>query len=187
MRLGCGTDAIRGGSTEFCYCSGHGTSHVAIARSVSINFSMCSIFCVVYWPPPLPTAATPPFHWGVYICQCAVPQHPYWIAPILRLISSRKKKVVCHYPDLAVNSGVKNDSSWMSKLTALFHCTWQSVVVGDKTAGTSLAFVSISCVFAYSREWRMNTERNSVIVVYRRDFLFNLWAHCNVCSSFDNW
>ena len=61
-------------------------------------------------------------------------------------------KVTSHYPGLAARSGVKNDSSPMNKLTALFHCTSQSVTVGDKTDGTSFVFAFISCVYAYSRE-----------------------------------
>ena len=39
-------------------------------------------------------------------------------------------KVTSHYPGLAARSGVKNDSSRMSKFAALSHCTSQSVSVG---------------------------------------------------------
>ena len=67
-----------------------------------------------------------------------------------RTDSRRPLKVASHYSGLAARSGVKNDSSQMSKPIALSHCTVQSVTVGDKTAGTSLAFAFISCVYAYS-------------------------------------
>ena len=63
---------------------------------------------------------------------------------------TQRVKVASHYSGLAARSSVKNDSSRMSKLTALSHCTLQSVGMGDKTAGTSLASVFISCVYAYS-------------------------------------
>ena len=91
-------------------------------------------------------------------------------------------KVASHYLGLATRSDIKNDSSRMSKLTALSHWTWQSVAVGDKTAGTAFAFILISCLFAYSREWSMNAERNTNIVVRRRYFFFKLLAHCNIWS-----
>ena len=67
-----------------------------------------------------------------------------------RTDSRRPLKVASHYSGLAARSGVKNDSFQMSKLIVLFHCTMQSVVVVDKTAGTSFAFSFISSVYAYS-------------------------------------
>ena len=80
-------------------------------------------------------------------------------------------KVTSHYSGLAARSSVKNDSSQMSKPTALSHCTMQSVAVGDETAGTSLAFPFISCVYAYLLLVRsMNGERNAITVVRRRYF-----------------
>ena len=46
----------------------------------------------------------------------------------------------------------------------------QSVTVGDKTAGISLAFAYISCVYAYSLlEWSVNSERNTISAVRRNN------------------
>ena len=46
----------------------------------------------------------------------------------------------------------------------------QSVTVGDKTAGISLAFAYISCVYAYSLlERSVSSERNAIIAVRRNN------------------
>ena len=57
----------------------------------------------------------------------------------------------------------------------------QSVAVGDETAGTSLAFPFISCVYAYLLLVRsMNGERNAITVVRRRYFFLQalITDHC---------